>query len=187
MPAEQVRLDLSEGDLQELIGLARSSDKLDLIIEAAGRVGQQIGTSAVAKLISGKVGMSFPDLRRTLAALLNYYHTQTRSKVDAKEIAEAIADNLRRNAESSKCDDDFQLWQRVKEKVVAAIGKLTPDHPLEAAYKAIRVTTSRQYEYVGEEFTPRFVRCSMMPEALSSRLLFRTSCLLTITTVTTIA
>lgn len=148
MPAERIRLVLGEPEIEDLCSLARHSGKLERVIAAAGKIEPQIGTAAVAKLIAKEVDIPSPELRGVIVALLNFYRTQLRLKVDANETAEAIGDNLRRLAKSDN-DERLGLWESAKSKIVSAVGKLGPDHPLEAAFKAYRVATSRQYEFVG--------------------------------------
>jgi hypothetical protein len=143
-----VRLDLSEEAIEELLDLAAAADKLPAILEAAAKAGPQIGMTALAKQIADEVGIVPSELRRLMATLVNFYHTQTSLKLDAAETAQAVSGTMSRMAMAHGGIARMEVWEEAGARVVKAAQQLNPDHPLEMAYKSYRVATSRQYDLV---------------------------------------
>jgi hypothetical protein len=150
VPSGRIRLNLHRGDLEELAAIASESNRLSTIISAAGRVGPRVGIRAVAEEIASDVGMDEADLRPILVGLVNLYQTQTRLKLDASMIVGVVSHNLQRLAKSLDLDDKgvCDSWENAKPKIASALAQLAPDHPILGAAKALRVITSRQYDFV---------------------------------------
>jgi hypothetical protein len=146
MPTNQARIDLPPGAIDELIELAKAADSLPKILSATEGMPPQIGSAAVAKYVSEKVGLAVPDLRRLLSALLNYYHTQVKLKLSSAETAKVITESLTRASKTEEARENLRIWEQARAQIVEAVSQLHPDHPFEAAYKAFRVATTRQHE-----------------------------------------
>ena len=151
MPAEDVRLDLPEEAIEELVGLSRTGDKLALIANATEKVGPRVGTKIVAETISDEVGIPVAELRPLIRAILNLYHTQVRLKVDTAKTVSAITDNIKRKAKSAEDAERLKAWQAGQDCVVKAVSRLHPDHPLEAGYKALQIASASQYDLVAKK------------------------------------
>ncbi len=149
MPSDRRdRLNLNKGDLEELAAIASEANRLSDIISAAAHVGPRIGVRAVAEEIFGIIGLHEADLRLLLIGLLNLYYTQTRLELDSEATVELVSHNLKRLAKSQDEKELVASWDSEKQKIASALAQLSPDHPVVGASKALRVITSRQYDFV---------------------------------------
>jgi hypothetical protein len=144
--ATEIRLDLRKETFEELAVLVDRADKLADILSVASQMPRQIGIARAAQYISAKVGMHEDDIAQLLTALMNFYHTQVKLKSDSSETAIIITENMRRLAKTDKEVATATKWERASSKIASTISQLSPDHPLEDAYKASRVLSRRQYD-----------------------------------------
>jgi hypothetical protein len=144
--AKEIILSLDDDGIAELTALADHADKLDAILAAATSAGPQVGTVALARRISEKVGLALPNVFAILGAILSFYRTQARQKVDATEVADAISAYLRATQPSSTL---APTWNSVKQSVVRALAAMSPDHPIQVASKAMQIATAKEHDLVG--------------------------------------
>jgi hypothetical protein len=139
------RLDLQEDALDELGALIRWSDKLADIMLAASQMPRQIGIRKASRYLATNVGMHEDDAFKVINAIVNLYHTQKKLTTDSPGMVRIIAENLKRLSEKAKNPPSHTQWEDASNKIVSALSKLSPDHPLEDAYKASVVLSCRQY------------------------------------------
>jgi hypothetical protein len=140
-------LDISEGMLTDVTALVETADLLEKLVSASAEVGQQVGISAVAKAVAFKLEISTAKAREPLAALLNLHFALKGWKRTPEVGVKRISQSLRASSDTEHKALGKQ-WEQSSPKIIAALTRLTPDHPLAVASKAYLVAMSRQYELV---------------------------------------